>query len=64
MENKDWAQYKSTQITMLCNREVPVGTPRYINRDAEACVYHFEWELAAACPPEQPKCRVIGQYIT
>lgn len=60
-QNKDWEKFKSTEITLLCNRNIPVGKPRYLNKDSEACVYHFEWELAAACPPLEPSCQVIGE---
>ncbi|KAL5265715.1 hypothetical protein ACHWQZ_G006428 [Mnemiopsis leidyi] len=63
MTTRDGVQYKSTEIALLCNRNVRTGVPRYLNRDSEACVYHFEWEVAAACPPLEPTCRVIDSSL-
>ena len=56
-------RYRETEVLMTCNKDVPVGVPKFTNKDADSCVYHFEWELAGACPPSVLQCTAIGMWI-
>ena len=57
----DSTSHRETQVTILCDRQTPLGTPKYLNKDSESCDYHFEWEMAAACPPKELLCSAIGE---